>query len=124
MIKGIGITAFVFSIISIFLPFYPVFMASSFSVIYLVWLAIVLSGVAAFFGERTFSFAAFLISIVGVFLLNAVLEIFRFFTGSSNNDFALITLVLFAIPIFGFIFGERSHNKKKRLKVGEDPIFK
>ena len=123
MIKGIGITAFVFSIISLFLPFYPVLGSLMFSFFYIVWLVLVLSAVAAILGEKTFSFSAFLISIVNVLLLNTVLGLFES-VGKSSDNFYLVTFILFFLVIFGFIFGKTPSLKKERLKVGEDPIFK
>ncbi len=105
MSKGFGIAALVLAILGIFVPIVS---------IYVVWLALILTAVAAFAGDRSLSIAAFVICLVNVLFLSPA-TLVEFGAKQGGSGLATFTVILFVIPLIGFIV----KYKKKPLTTGE-----
>ncbi len=88
--KGLGITAFVISILSIFSHLFGIFEALS-----IVWLALILTTIAVLAGDKIFSIATLVICFMNVVFLSPLL---------SDSFFLMAgTIILFLVPIVGLI---------------------
>lgn len=103
MSKGFGIAALVFSITGIFIPVVS---------LYIIWLALILISLLAFAGERTFSFAAYIICLINILFLSPIsILLFSEEAKQGGSSLKIVTIILFIIPLVGLIV--RSFSKFK-----------
>ena len=102
---GMGIAALVLSIIAIFIPLVA---------LYVIWVGLIFTAIAAFAGDKAFSIAAWCISLVNLLLLSPItLAILIGGPGSDNTIrgpsifLVIVTVALFVLVIVGWIVGRK-----------------
>ena len=95
--KGVGIAALVIAIVSIFTPIVT---------LYVIWVALLIAGIADLMGDRAFTIATIAISAVNLIFLSPVtLAVLIGTSEGHGGDGGLIaiTTVFFAVPVGAII---------------------
>lgn len=102
--KGFGIASLVFAIFSIFVPIVT---------LYVVWLSLALAAVAGLLGDKTFTLAALVISLINIIFLSPMTWAALAGENMGGGSILMITTaILFLAPVAAMIFGAKRGDKQ------------